>query len=109
MANPRVLSSPYSPIYPTNPDTGNLLVDLNVGTSTPTQRSINIYTSTSSFTISAGAKSISIANSGNTTGTINSTNIKAGTTISINTDNNDTLGSISGNATGTEFTIIEIR
>ncbi len=106
----RVLSSSFTPVYPTNPTTGNMLVEVtNSGDTLGVQRVPNINIVTGPFTIIANSKSVSIANSGSVNGMLLGKPIRAGMVISFEAPTGDTLASITGDATGTEFTIVELR
>lgn len=114
MAVSKIQSSPYSPIYPTNPVTGNLIVETigggeGGGSITPVVRTPNIIITTTSGTITTGAKSISIANSGNANGTVKGVVFPTGVTVSWDAPYPDTLGPVAYDATGTTYIISEVR
>ena len=73
------------------------------GTVTP-----GFLSTSASGTVAAGARSVSIANSGGAVGTALGTNVPVGVTVSWGA-NNGTLGAIAYNATGTTFLITEVR
>jgi hypothetical protein len=89
---------------------GDIVIN-NVGiTSLPTTvRDANVTVESSSGTVAAGARSLSIANSGIAAGTVQGELIAAGMTYSWQAPNNDTLNSVSYDATGTTLVIIEVR
>lgn len=73
------------------------------------QRTPDLNIVTNSGAIAAGACSVAIANTGAATGTVLGENIKAGMVVSFTAPHKDTLAAIAYNATGTEFTITEVR
>lgn len=69
--------------------------------------SLTIATSTG--TIAAGATSVSIANTGGSSGTVLGTSLGAGVTLDWTAPSGGTIGEISYNATGSTFLIQELR
>jgi hypothetical protein len=74
-----------------------------------TQRTVGILSTSTSGTITAGARQFSIANIGNATGTVGGVNLLAGEVNSWTAPAGDTLSSLAYNATGTTFKITEVR
>jgi hypothetical protein len=61
---------------------------------------------TTSGTIAAGAKGIKITNTSGSVGTVSGSNLKVSESVDFQPPAGYTLGSLSYNATGTEFTIV---
>jgi len=78
------------------------------GTPSGQQNSITTYSVSTTGSIEAGAKYISIANTGSSNGTINSATFPKGALIEFIVPENDTLGSITYDATGTTFQITKL-
>lgn len=73
------------------------------------QRTPGFLNTTTTGTITAGAKFVNIKNVGSAVGTVLTANLPVGETLSFATNGNDTLGAIAYNATGTTFLISEVR
>ena len=79
------------------------------GGTTPTQRTPGILTTSTSGTITSGAKSIAIANTGVSTGTVKGVILPSGISIAFSASSADTLNAVAYDATGTTFLITEVR
>ena len=73
------------------------------------QRTPGFLNTTTTGTITAGAKFVNIKNVGSAVGTVLTADLPAGESLSFATNGNDTLGAIIYNATGTIFLISEVR
>lgn len=73
------------------------------------QRTPGFLNTTTTGTITAGAKSVNIKNVGGAVGTVLGVNLPIGESLNFATTGNDTLGAIAYNATGTTFLISEAR
>jgi hypothetical protein len=73
------------------------------------QRTPGFVNTTTTGTVTAGAKSVVIKNVGGAVGTVLTANLPTGESLSFATTGNDTLGAIAYNATGTTFLISEVR
>jgi hypothetical protein len=68
-----------------------------------------LLSTTTSGTVTAGARSVTIKNIGMVTGTVLTVNLPLGESVSYVTTDGNTLGAIAYNATGTTFLISETR
>jgi hypothetical protein len=73
------------------------------------QRTPGFLSTTTTGTVTAGAKSVIIKNVGGAVGTVLTVNLPVGETLNFATAGNDTLGAIAYDATGTTFLISEVR
>jgi hypothetical protein len=70
-----------------------------------TVKTPNMLTVTGSGTIAAGKYSVAVANTGSADGVLLGQTLPKGVTVHFSAENNNTLGAISYNATGTQFVI----
>lgn len=73
------------------------------------QRTPYLETTSSAGNISAGTVSISISNIGNASGEVLGVSVPTGATVSYDAPNEDSIGAIAYNATGTTFLISSLR
>jgi hypothetical protein len=78
-----------------------------VGTST--ERTPEIRLETSAFTVTTGCKRLSLAVNGVNPAIILGVSIPAGTTIFFEAPSGDTIGALTGNASGSSVIIAELR
>jgi hypothetical protein len=90
--------------------TNTTLSTINTKIPTPTVRTPTFTVITNGAgTIAAGAKSISIYNSGPIAATVLGSSLSAGETLNIQAPDQDTLSSVAFNCTGTTLKYLEVR
>lgn len=78
-------------------------------TNTGIQRDVLLTTEVGPGSVEAGARSVSITNTGAETGLVLGVPFPAGASYSLQAEGNDTLAAISFDATGTTFVVSVIR
>jgi len=79
------------------------------GSSSGVQRGVQFTTETGPGEIAAGARSISISNTGELDGTVLGGSLPVGSSYALQVDGNDTLEAVTFDATGTTFVVSVIR
>jgi len=88
------------------------IVDVLSGTATPVARTFTVQRSTGIWTNTTPIYSISVANTGTATGTVNGTDLKKGETINLEAGSPNNIfaaNSVNLVATGTEFLITTVK
>lgn len=89
--------------------TETTLSAINTKIPTPTQRTPGYVSTSTTGTVSAGAKMVSFHNAGFLNATVLGTNLSAGDVLTFQAPDQDTLGAINYSGTGTTLRILEVR
>ena len=76
---------------------------------TPATRTPTLTLTSTSGTVASGCVSLSIANTGATSGTVLGASLPSGVTVDLEASWGDVLGAVAYDATGTTFLILELR